>query len=68
MPERPFKDPTPAQHAQRHAMEAIARHAELLAEQPPMPPNSDPDAKAYRQAYVQRMRDVAEWAWGRARQ
>lgn len=58
---------TPAQHARRHAMEAIARQAELLAEQPPMPDKAPPDANAYRAAYVARMRDVAEWAWGKAR-
>lgn len=48
-------------------MEDIARAAELRAEQPPMPATTDPDAKAYRAAYVHRMREVAEWAWGKAR-
>lgn len=59
--------PTPAQTAQRHAMEAIARHAELLARQPDLPASAPPEAKQYRAAYVHRMREVAEWAWGKAR-
>jgi hypothetical protein len=63
-----MSDPTPAQHARRHVLEALARYAEMLAVQPPLSPDAAPEAIAYRNAYQTHASSLAAVLWGKADQ